>query len=122
MSSNATADVKELLTALLNEEGNWSMDERRRDARQPFVRPATLVFGDRSGERMPGFTRDLSDSGIGLMHRFSIGAGDIATVTIGRLWDGPVTLKCRCQWCTAGNSGWFQSGWQVLSAHNCSGS
>jgi hypothetical protein len=122
MSDNSTVEFRDLITALLNEDGLFCLEERRDNARRSFVRPVNVVFGDKPGESLSGFTRDLSDSGIGLMHKFEVSPGDIATVTIGRLWDGPVTMRCRACWVTSGQSGWYQSGWRIIGVESCSGS
>lgn len=122
MSENSALAFREIITALLNEDGLFSLEERRGNARRSFVRPVHMVFGDKPDEVQSGFTRDLSDTGVGLMHKVRVSPDDIATITIGRLWDGPVSMKCRACWCTEGQSGWYQSGWQILSVDACEGS
>jgi PilZ domain len=122
MSENSAIAFREIITALLNEDGLFSLEERRGNARRSFVRPVHVVFGDKPDEVQSGFTRDLSDTGIGLMHKFKVSTDDIATITIGRLWDGPVSMKCRVCWSADGQSGWYQSGWQILSVDACEGS
>lgn len=122
MAQNPTVDFHEIISALLNEDGLFSLEERRTNARRSFVRPVSLVFGDTPSESLTGFTRDLSDSGVGLMHKFAVDRGDVATITIGRTWDGPISMRCRVCWCVVGQSGWYQSGWRILSVDSCTGS
>ncbi len=122
MSENSAVAFREIITALLNEDGLFTLEERRGNARRSFVRPVHMIFGDQPGQVQSGFTRDLSDTGVGLMHKFRVSPDDIASITIGRLWDGPVTMRCRACWCVEGQSGWYQSGWQILALEACEGS
>ncbi len=122
MAQNSTVDFREIISALLNEDGLFSLEERRTNARRSFVRPVNMVFGDNPSDALSGFTRDLSDGGVGLMHKFPVNRGDIATITIGRTWDGPISMKCRVCWCVSGQSGWYQTGWKILSVDSCTGS
>ncbi len=115
MSESTTIGFQEVIQALINEDELFSLRERRDKHRKTFIRPVRIVFGDRPQEFLSGFTRDLSDGGIGLMHRFDVETGDHALISINRLWDGPVTFKCKACWCAAGASGWYQSGWQIVS-------
>ena len=115
MSQNNTLDFKDVIQALLNEDELFSLRERRNNSRKTFVRPVHVLFGDKPTEPLAGFTRDLSDGGIGLIHKFEVSSGDQALITVNRLWDGPITFKCQARWCTDGSSGWLQSGWQIIS-------
>ncbi len=118
MSDNNTIEFKEVIQALLNEDELFSLRERRNNWRKTFVRPVQVVFGDKPGDVLPGFTRDLSDGGLGLIHKFEVNIGDQATVTINRLWDGPVTFRCQVCWSASGQTGWYQSGWKIISVES----
>lgn len=118
MSENETLEFKEVIDTLLNEDELFSLRERRNNSRKTFVRPIQLVFADNAEEVLPGFTRDLSDGGLGLIHKFEVSVGDLAQVTINRLWDGPVTFLCKACWCTSGQTGWYQSGWKIESVES----
>ena len=118
MAQQTTADFQEVVQALLNEDQLFSLRERRDQARQNFVRPVRMVFGHKPGQILSGFTRDLSDKGIGLIHKFEIARGDRALITINRLWDEPVALNCIVAWCAKSENGWFQSGWQIDSVES----
>jgi hypothetical protein len=118
MSENSTAEFQDLVQALLNEDQLFSLRERRNNARKNFVRPIRLVFNDRPDTVLSGFTRDLSDNGIGLIHRFQATPGDLAYVTINRLWDEPVIIRCRVAWCSQCENGWYQSGWEIASVES----
>ena len=118
MSDNNTLEFRDVIQTLLNEDELFSLRERRNNSRKTFVRPVQVMFGDQPENALPGFTRDLSDGGIGLIHKFEIKVGDIAMVTINRLWDGPVTFRCKACWCASGQTGWYQSGWQIVAVES----
>ena len=118
MSENTTAEFQDVVQALLNEDQLFSLSERRDNARKNFVRPVRIIFTRNIKDIRPGFTRDLSDRGIGLIHRFEAVRGDHAFVTINRLWDQPVVMRCRVAWCTKCENGWFQSGWEIVSVES----
>ncbi|MGI9516658.1 MAG: PilZ domain-containing protein [Pirellulaceae bacterium] len=118
MSENVTAEFQDVIQALLNEDQLFSLRERRDKNRRSFVRPVRLVLEDQPTELKEGFTRDLSDGGIGLLHKFPIAAGTIAQVKVNRLWDQAVVLKCEARWSCKSENGWFQSGWSILAVQS----
>jgi len=120
MSENSTADFQDVVQALLNEDQLFSLRERRINSRQNFVRPVRIAFLRNPKEVRTGFTRDLSDTGIGLIHRFQIEKCEQAYVKINRLWDEPVVIRCKVAWCTKSENGWHQSGWEIVSVESTS--
>ena len=115
MSDNTTAEFQEVVTALLNEDQLFSLRERRYNARNTFVRPVRFTLKRNPQEILSGFTRNLSDTGIGLIHRFPVEVDDKANVMINRFWDQPVVVRCQAAWCGECENGWYQSGWKILS-------
>lgn len=120
MSENTTTEFQDVVQALLNEDQLFSLQERRINSRQNFVRPVRIICLSRPKDVLSGFTRDLSGTGVGLIHRFELEAGEQALVTINRLWDEPVVVKCKVAWCTKSENGWYQSGWEILSIESSS--
>ena len=118
MSEQMSMEFQDIVQSLLNEDQLFSLRERRANARQNFVRPVKLLFPSRPKEILSGFTRDLSDGGVGLIHKFEVTRDDLALLTINRLWDDPVLLRCKACWCTKSENGWFQSGWQIVSVES----
>ena len=118
MPPSTTEKFHDVIQALLNEDELFSLRERRNNSRKSFVRQATIVFCDQPEIRKNGFTRDLSDEGIGLIHKFQVESGAKAQITIHRLWDQPVVLKCEACWCTTNQQGWYQSGWTILNVES----
>ncbi len=118
MTNSPTANFQEVVQALLNEDQLFSMREKRATSRQSFVRQVSIVYCSQPTQRRTGFTRDLSDSGIGLIHKFPVQTGDKAFVTIHRLWDAPIVLKCEACWSSPEQQGWHTSGWSILSVES----
>ncbi len=118
MSDNATADFQEIIQALLNEDQLFSLRERRNKSRKNFVRPVRMVLQGKPAELQEGFTRDLSDGGIGLLHKFDVQKGEIARVKVNRLWDEAIVLKCAARWSVKSDNGWYQTGWSILAVES----
>ena len=115
MSNSSTACFQDVVQALLNEDQLFSLRDKRANLRHSFVRQVSVVFFDEPTVRKTGFTRDLSENGIGLIHKFPVEQGCKALVTIHRLWDQPIVLKCEACWCSSSEQGWINSGWTILS-------
>ncbi len=115
MSDNFTADFQDVVQALLNEDQLFSLRERRTNDRQTFVRPIRIILRHDPKNILSGFTRDLCDTGIGLLHRFEALPGASAYVTINRFWDAPIIVRCNVAWCSQCENGWYQSGWEIVS-------
>jgi len=80
--------------------------ERRGEPRVPMFREAEIQ--NEQGESQLGFVRDVSMSGIGLLHRGDLNHQDI-TVRV-PLVDREVTLKAYLSWSRDCGQGWFLSG------------
>jgi hypothetical protein len=105
--------IKELVDALLAEDRQYHLKERRNVGRTPIFRPVTVYLGRSSGEPQIAFSRDISPQGIGLVHGFSIEAGRVANLAIHRLWDEPALLRCQVRWCEPYVRDWFITGWII---------
>ena len=113
--ANVSVDFQDVVQALLNEDQLFSLRERRHHTRESFVRQVTLVMLERPNTRLTGFTRNLSLNGLGLIHKFPVDVDQKALLSIHRLWDSPIVLKCDVCWTNDGQPGWYQSGWNILS-------
>lgn len=90
-----------------------SAEERRSSERYPFFRPVTIAPESEKGRTYSAFSRDLSTSGIGLLHNMPLDI-DEATLTIGGGLSGPVKLRAKIQWCQPTGEGWYISGGEFL--------
>jgi hypothetical protein len=119
MSQTYTSDpVREVVEALLAEDRQYFLKERRATQRVSLFRPVTIWLGADRQEPLHGFTRDVSHAGLGLVHQFSLEQKRLATIAVHRLWDEPVLLRCQVQWCGPFGRGWSMSGWSLLNVEN----
>lgn len=85
--------------------------ERRASVRVPFFQPVTLTL-DR-GQVHPGFTRDFSTKGLGLLHSVPLSPGTEVNVDVP--WDdGILELRVWICWCLYCGHGWYASGGPLL--------
>lgn len=96
----------------LLKEAVHSEHERRSQKRYSFVRPVTVH--QPNGTVQLAFSRDLSESGIGLIQAETVDAGRIAEIEI-QVPDEPVCLKAEARWCRDYGSGWYLVGWRFIS-------
>jgi hypothetical protein len=83
--------------------------ERRSKVRYPFFCPATLRFEHGRPNSFSVFTRDLSRSGVGLLHGMEL-PRQTARLTISPDSAEAVELCVEIAWCRPCGDGWFISG------------
>jgi hypothetical protein len=114
MPATAISDprqVEEAVSRLLSEAKEQDCVERRSEPRHPFFQPATLAYRYRPEQPISVFTRELSNSGIGLLHAAPLERGEV-TITL-QSRSGPVTFRVYILWCKACGP-WHLSGGQFL--------
>ena len=84
--------------------------ERRADVRYPFFRPVSLSV---AGRRHAGFSREISATGVGLLHNFPIPPGDFEVAIPSRRGHS-VRVRTRLVWCRPCGEGWYISGGQFV--------
>lgn len=100
----------------LLDEASGATAERRAHKREPYMRPVSLgVETARSVQRFWCFSRDISASGIGLLHAMPIEPGE-ATVTVYSDTAGPVRLRAEIEWCEPCGDAWYISAARFLDA------
>ena len=85
--------VQEAVHRLLSAAKENEHIENRSEPRSPFFHPATVTYRYREHQPIGVFTRELSDSGIGLLHAVPIERGEVA-VTI-----KSITFRTFILWC-----------------------
>lgn len=115
MSASAEAStfesVAEAVHRLLNDAKEQEFVERRAEPRVPFFHPATLTYRYRPDEPIAVFTRELSNSGIGLLHAAPVERGE-AIISI-QSHGKPVAFRTYILWCKP-SAQWYLSGGQFL--------
>jgi len=86
--------------------------ERRCKVRYPFFRAVTLI-ADADGHNLSAFTRDISRSGIGLLHNMRLPMGP-ATLAIPSEQCGLMRVRIDIVWCRPCGEGWYVSGAEFI--------
>src|SRR5262245_6011580 len=93
----------ELMRELLLQAEVDYKDDRRSEQRFPFFRPISIQLGDR---RFSAFTREISSSGMGLLHSMELPLTEVSVTIAGR----PQKLRLRIERCESIGEGWYVSG------------
>lgn len=105
----ARPTLEEQLQTLMFEARSDDQMDRRGAARYPFFRPVTIVPAQGRLAEHTAFTRELSTTGIGLLHSVRLRPGPV-TIAL-RTQDGDeVRLPTEILWCRPCGDGWFVSG------------
>lgn len=86
--------------------------ERRSKVRYPFFRAVTLA-PDGEGRSYSAFTRDLTRSGVGLLHNMPLDHGE-ATLTIPSAQNDALRARITIVWCRPCGEGWYISGGEFI--------
>lgn len=83
-------------------------EERRKQGRHPYFHPITIQLKD-SPELYSAFARDVSQTGLGLLHWMPIPPQIIRVIL--ELHDGTtIRVGVKISWCSAWGKGWYISG------------
>lgn len=104
--------LRAAIAQLIEEDSQLGAFERRHDSRYPFFQPVTVVSDD-GNRSLAGVTRQISPSGIGLLHRGPLGKGPVS-VTLHGECGYAVTLPIENVWCRPCGPYWFLSGGRFL--------
>ncbi|MCA9217943.1 MAG: PilZ domain-containing protein [Planctomycetales bacterium] len=99
---------------LLKENQASLLHERRAVPRTAFTRPVTISSGRR--EMVRGFSRDISNQGIGIIDQYEWAPGSIAEIEIHSLFGCNVRVRAEARWCESFGDGWYTTGWHFLDA------
>lgn len=81
--------------------------DRRRDVRYAFFRPVSIDVD--GGQRYSAFSREISSSGIGLIHNVELSNGEVE-ITVSSESGYSIRVRCKIMWCQPCGEGWFISG------------
>jgi hypothetical protein len=95
----------------LFDEAKAAMEERMVDNRTPFFGPVSIAIEEDGQQwQFSGFSREVSPSGIGLLHNMPLDSGDVVVVTIPRRMVPDTRFQCKLRWCEPCGEGWYISG------------
>lgn len=114
MSATAmTTTKKDIIQAILDD-ANKIQEERREVGRIPFFMPAVMQLAG-SDKRFSIFTREISLTGIGLLHWMPVPVETVDLVFT--LADEQfVSIKTEIQWCVEAGGGCYISGGVIKNA------
>ena len=118
-SVKAQTRIKQIIESLRKAEKAEVLRERRSAQRLPFVRPVLITLGREKQTQVKATSKDLSQTGLGLIHEVPFEVGRIGVLTIHRLHDDPLMIRAECRWCDPFCKSWFVSGWRFLVEERC---
>ena len=110
--SAEASHVRAAIAQLIEEDSQLGACERRRESRYPYFQAVTVV-SDNGNRSLAGMTRQISSSGIGLLHCGPLGKGHVS-VTLHGEFGYAVTLPIEKVWCRPCGPYWFLSGGRFL--------
>ena len=102
-------DMNDVVPELVMEAKSTELSDRRAEDRHPFFHPVTITPSDDPQKSFSAFSREISPSGIGLLHNMPIERGDV-TLAVRRSDDQSATLHVCIVWCQPCGEGWYLSG------------
>jgi len=110
--SNSDPQISSAVTKLLEGARSAEKTDRRASPRHPYFQPVTVVSSDRK-QKMTAFSREISESGIGLLHYMPVMPGEV-TLTISGPLGAALRVRTEILWCRPCGEGWYLSGGQFL--------
>ncbi len=107
--------INRIVRQLIKEETQLTTRERRSAHRNPLVRPVTVSLRNDEDIVVRGFTRNISEMGVGIVSDLNFIEGGIAIIKIHSLEDEATRIIAECRWSKPFGDGWFASGWNFLN-------
>jgi hypothetical protein len=104
--------VNSVVDQLLRENQACLIRERRSLTRTTFTRPVVIRTG--RDKRQTGFSRDISNQGIGIIDQTQWPVGSITEIEIHSLFGKNLTVRAEARWSDSYGDGWFVTGWHFL--------
>ena len=111
---SVSGDLDQMVQSLLREDLDYNRTENRSAHREHLVRSVSIRSRD-SEESVTGFSRNVSNSGIGIITGSPVHERTTATLTIECLDGREIKVLAECRWCKPYGKKWHISGWQFLS-------
>lgn len=102
--------VQDLCDAVRDFGGN----DLRDSPREPMVSAVTINFSTLDGD-CHAFSRDISETGIGLVTENPVTPARRATLSIDKLDGTTIQILSTCRWCRPYGPKWHVSGWEFRS-------
>lgn len=113
-SVQESPEFKRVVDSLILSANNFDRFENRSAMRESLVVPVRVALCD-SEVSLPGFTRNISNSGVGLLLPTEVNEGASAIVTMERADGvGKHRILSECRWCKPYGEAWVLSGWRFI--------
>ena len=109
-----SSDIDQMVEGFLREDIEYQRTENRTSHRESLVRRVVIDYGSGKGT-IDAFSRNISNTGIGVITDEFISDRSTATLTIERLDGTSVKILAECRWCKPYGKKWQISGWQFLN-------
>ena len=109
MSCNETVVQQKAIRALVDKARAVDKEDRRQDQRFPFFQPVTITAEHSRPVALSAFSRDISESGIGLLLYWPLKPGS-ANLVIHFDQDEPISVFGYVTWCRPCGQGWYVAG------------
>lgn len=101
-------EILQTLNDLLRTAQTNDLDNRRSANRFPFYQPVSVSPGLDGKLLFSAFSRDISETGIGLLHHMPLEGGNVR-LKIERP-NGNCIVPAKIVWCRPAGAGWYMSG------------
>ena len=89
-------------------EAREGAEERRAENRAPFFTPVRLSWAQDPRREFTCFSRDISATGMGLLHYMAVEPGEIVLTIPSKSW-GDIRIRSEIVWCCPCGDGWYLS-------------
>ena len=111
ISARSYYELQATVTNLLSEAVSQDI-ERRRYQREPLLASVQIQSDGETWQQ--GFTRDISEEGVGLLHSFPLDPGEVV-IKISCPGQKPKPLKVNLEWCKTFDENCFISGGRFVA-------
>jgi hypothetical protein len=109
MTAMVEQQIGQAVMRLLDEARAEEKLDRRAEPRHPFFRPVSIQLASKPESRFSAFARELSRTGIGLLHNIPLPVGE-AQLTVASTRGAALRATVEVVWCRPCGEGWFLSG------------
>ncbi len=110
MPNNTSTSRSQALLQLITEAKQAAKKERRSETRIPFFRPVSIAM---KGHCYTAFSREISESAIGLLHSMELPLDDVE-ISVSMKSGQRCNLLTRIEWCESCGEGWYISGGEFV--------
>ena len=108
------AELRAVVCVLLSEATKLGIDRRILD-HKPYLKKILIQRSEDPGPGLTGFTREISNKGVGLLHAFPLKPNDDIVIVVAGPDQTLYRLQVAVSWCKQFGDGWYVSGCQFVA-------